>query len=469
MKDSQYNFGMIGLGTMGRNLVNNMASHGFAVAGFDKDPAKVAALKNEAGGNVYGAQSLHDFVSAIARPRTIMLLVPAGQPVDDVVAELKPLLNEEDLIMDCGNSHFIDTDRRIKELVRNKFHFMGVGISGGEEGARKGPSIMPGGNKKVFDRVGPMLAAIAAKVNNEPCTTYLGQGSAGHYVKMVHNGIEYALMQLIAETYQLLKEYGGFTNGELHNAFDGWNKGPLKSFLVEITAEIFTKKDELTSNYLVDMIQDSAGQKGTGIWTSQSALDLQVPVPSIDAAVTARVISANKEQRLKGGALKGPGITSATDKEALLNNLGQALQFSMLIAYAQGMALLQKASAAYNYGYSLSEVAKIWRGGCIIRAEALELIMEAYNQQPGLANLMFGNKVAPILVETQQGARLIIKTAVENGIAAPAMMAGLAYYDGYRKDWLPSNLIQAQRDYFGAHTYKRTDRDGIFHTEWNKN
>jgi len=471
MAEEKYDFGMIGLGTMGRNLVFNMAVHGFSVSGFDQDSKQVDNLENEKGERkVHGTRSPQEFVASLKQPRVIMLLVPAGKIVDAVVAELKPLLSNEDLIMDCGNSHYTDTDVRTAALAKENIHFMGVGISGGEQGARFGPSIMPGGNKSAYDRVAPMLEAVSAKVNgNEPCVTYLGTGSSGHYVKMVHNGIEYGLMQLISETYQLLKEAGGLNNDELHEVYKTWNDGRLQSFLISITADIFNQKDDLTNNRLIDMVLDSAGQMGTGAWTSEDAMALQVPIPVIDAAVTARNLSGLKDVRvIAQQKLKAPESSTKVDRKELISLLEQAMYFSSIVTYAHGMALLQRASKEYNYGLNLSDIAKIWRGGCIIRASVLEQINSAYSQQPDLANLILSNAVAAELAGSQTGIRKLIGIAAEAGIPVPGIMASLAYYDTYRHGWLPANLLQAQRDYFGAHTYKRNDREGVFHSHWNQ-
>lgn len=468
MSTPQYDYGMIGLGTMGRNLVYNMCDHGYSVAGFDKDAAKVDALVNNAEGKkVTGAHTLEDFFAALKSPKVIMLLVPAGAPVDSVIAELRPLLSKDDLVIDCGNSHFTDTDRRIEQLEKEGIHFMGIGISGGEYGARRGPSIMPGGAKEVYNRIAPMLEDISAKVNGEPCVAYLGTGSAGHYVKMVHNGIEYGLMQLIAEAYHLLKECTQLSNDELHNVFSKWNEGRLKSYLVEITADIFARKDDLTDNRLIDMILDASKQNGTGQWTSQSAMDLHLPIPCIDAAVSARDLSALTEQRaLAEKALEWHKVTFMNDDHELADWLENALYFCMIATYAQGMSLLQSASKQYNYGLKLEEIASIWRGGCIIRSVLLEDIFTAYSSEPELANLMVNKEIAHKLQTCQDSFRLAVKTGVETGVPIPAMMASLAYYDGFRRGWLPANLIQAQRDYFGAHTYERNDRKGTFHTQW---
>jgi len=470
MQDKTYDYGMIGLGTMGRNLVYNMCDHGYSVAGFDKDAAKVDALANEAQGrNVFGAHELKDFLDALKAPKVIMLLVPAGKIVDSVVDELKPLLSKEDLVIDCGNSHFTDTDRRIDLLSKENIHFMGTGISGGEFGARNGPSIMPGGSKEVYERVAGMFEAISAKVDGVPCVTWLGPGSAGHYVKMVHNGIEYGLMQLIAEAYQLMKACVTISNDDLHKVFTEWNKGKLRSYLIEITGEIFAQKDELTGNRLIDMILDSSKQNGTGQWTSQSAMDMYVAIPVIDAAVSARDLSGlNKERMEAQEKLVWHAETFKDSANELISWLEQALYFSMIVTYAQGMALLQRASKEFNYDLKLGEVAKIWRGGCIIRSALLEDILKAYAETPDLPNLMVSNELAPQMGFCQDAIRLVVKTAIGVGVPMPCMMATLAYYDGYRSGWLPANLIQAQRDYFGAHTYERTDRKGIFHTQWNQ-
>jgi 6-phosphogluconate dehydrogenase len=470
MTTEEYDYGMIGLGTMGCNLVYNMCDHGYSVAGFDKDVTKVNALTDNAQGKkVFGANDLKDFFAALKSPKVILLLVPAGPIVDSVVDELKPFLSHDDLVMDCGNSHFTDTNRRIRDLEKAHIHFMGVGISGGEEGARHGPSIMPGGSKEAYERVGGMLKDVSAKVNGAPCVTYLGAGSAGHYVKMVHNGIEYALMQTIVEAYHLLKECLNISNDELHKVFSKWNEGRLKSYLIEITADIFAQHDDLTDNRLIDMILDSSKQNGTGQWTTQTAMDLFMPVPAIDAAVSMRDMSALKSERIAAQKkLEWHTVAFKQSDRELIDWLEDALYFSMITAYAQGMALLQRASEKLNYNLKLDDVAAIWRGGCIIRSVLLEDILSAYAADPSLANLMVNSEMALKLQACQDGFRFAVKTAVSTGVPMPAMMASLAYYDSYRSSWLPANLIQAQRDYFGAHTYERTDRKGIFHTQWNQ-
>jgi len=468
MTEQNYDFGMIGLGTMGRNLVFNMNDHGYSVAGFDKDEGQVEKLKKEAGSRkVLSVSNLAGFVKALKVPRVILMLVPAGKVVDAVIAELKPLLSSDDLLMDCGNSHFSDTDRRDQELEKSTIHFMGVGISGGEAGARYGPSIMPGGPKAIYARVAPMLEAISAKVNKEPCVTWLGPGSAGHYVKMVHNGIEYGLMQLISEAYDLLKLAGKMDNDGLHRVFSGWNKGRLQSYLMEITAAIFVQKDTLGSGSLVDMILDSTDQNGTGAWTSQDALNLKVPVPNIDIAVSMRNVSAYKTDREQfQHSFNGPETTFSGDISELADNLEQALYFSMLATYIQGMALLSAASAKYAYHFPMEGIAKIWRGGCIIRAGILDDICSAFSRRPDLTILLSDDAFAGKLMQAQKAIRQVIQTGVRQGIPLPGMMGALAWFDSFRSGWLPANLVQAQRDYFGAHTYKRNDRAGIFHTLW---
>lgn len=468
MDTRTYNFGMIGLGTMGSNLVLNMSDNGFSVAVYDKQPEKIKNLQKEAKeGMVYAAADLSDFLQALATPRNIILLVPAGAPVDSVIDELTPHLGKNDLLIDLGNSHYTDTDRRLAKLQQQGLHFMGMGISGGETGARYGASIMPGGNKDTYERIAPMLKAVAAKAGGEPCVAYMGAGSAGHYVKMVHNGIEYGLMQLIAESYDLLKNVGGLDNEALHLAFSKWNKGQAKSFLLEITAEVVNRKDDLTSAYLIDVILDRAGQKGTGGWTSESALELGVPISVIDAAVTARTISSLKEQREAANAKLTRTVTKPyTNTQSLTNDLEQALQFASIISYSQGLSLLKSAGAAYNYGLNIAEIASIWRAGCIIRAAMLENIKTAYLKQQEPELLITDDYFATQLSNLQQATRRVLVAGIENGIPLPAFTAALAYYDSFSNTNLPANLIQGMRDYFGAHTYKRTDREGVFHTQW---
>lgn len=461
--------GMIGLGVMGRNLVLNMADHGATVIGFDKDSVKVEALRIEAGArSVTGARSLAELVQALPAPRTVMLLIPAGAAVDAALGDLLPLLSPGDLIVDGGNSHFHDTDIRLGALHERGLLFLGVGISGGSEGARHGPSLMPGGPAEAYQRVRPLFEAIAAVVQNEPCVDYLGPGSAGHYVKMVHNGIEYGLMQLIAEAYDLLHRGVGLTNDDLYDVFDGWNQSELNSFLIEITAHIFRQDDTVTGKRLIDVILDEARQKGTGMWTSQEAMALQVPVPTIDMAVATRDLSAFKSERNAAAGLAGemPSPTNGGKIEAGPRELRNALYAAFIITFSQGMALLRRASEAHQYNLDLEAVSRIWRGGCIIRAALLEKFRKAFRARPDLPNLLLDPDLAHEVGERQGDLRIVVRQAASQRIPAPALMASLAYWDGYRSAWLPANLIQAQRDYFGAHTYERIDGKGTFHTVW---
>jgi len=457
-----YDFGMIGLGTMGRNLLLNMADHGFNVTGHDKDPEKVEMLRNE--GGIEGFESLESFIGSLNQPRAVMMLVPAGKIVDAVIDDLLPLLDEGDLIIDGGNSYFQDTDRRFQKLREKNIHFFGIGISGGEEGARNGPSMMPGGDKKAYEVVQNIFEAVAAKVNDEPCVTYLGPGACGHFVKMVHNGIEYGIMQLLSEIYSLMKGHMGLGADEIHDAFRTWNNGRLNSFLVEITADIFRKKDELTDNMLIDMINDQARSKGTGKWTSQQAMDLQVPVPTIDMAVAMRDLS--KYKTLRKSASKKYRDPVAGDDAVGLEDLENALFFATVLSYAQGMHMLQRASIEYDYNLDMGAIARIWRGGCIIRAELLQPISEAFKNNPELEHLILDDAIADMLQGAEKGFRKVMSVATLAGISTPALSASLAYFDMIRKGNMPSNLIQAQRDYFGAHTYERNDREGVFHTDW---
>ncbi len=460
--------GMVGLGVMGRNFVLNMADHGFSVAGLDKDAAKVAALHTEAEQrDVRGAADIKEFVALLRHPRAIMMLVPAGAPVDSVIADLLPHLEKGDLIVDAGNSHFSDTDARTLQLTAKGIQFLGVGVSGGAEGARHGPSIMPGGTKEAYERVRPVFEAAAAQINGEPCVTLLGPGSAGHYVKMVHNGIEYGLMQLLAETYDLMKRGLGLSDDELHEFYAGWNQGELAGYLVEITGDIFSKRDKKTGRRLVDEVLDVARQNGTGKWTSESALDLQVPVPTIDAGVAMRNLSTLAGERATASAaLPRPARPFAGDSKIFLEQLRGGLFAATIIAYAQGMALLKTASDKYAYGLDLSAVARIWRGGCIIRSAALDHFREAYRIQPTLPNLLLDPEIGKTVMAHQEDLRVVVATAAQLGLPAPGLMSALGYLDAYRSAWLPANLIQAQRDYFGAHTYERIDAKGTFHSEW---
>lgn len=471
MAEQAFDFGMIGLGVMGRNFLLNMADHGFKVTGFDLDNQKTSALESSATANtvVKGVNTLKEMTDSLAKPRKIMMLVPAGKPVDSVIESLLPLVEKGDIIIDGGNSHYTDTLRRIKYLEEKGIHFIGMGVSGGEQGARTGPSIMPGGDPDAYPHVRPMLEAVAAKVKNEPCVAHLGKGAAGHYVKMVHNGIEYAIMQLISEAYDLLHHGLGLTNDELHNVFDSWNKGENQSFLIEITAEIFLQKDDKTNNRLVDMILDKAGAKGTGKWTSEDALELGVPIPTIDMAVAIRNISSLRDERVQASNLYVSSNGSVkVDKEQFIQQVGNALFFGTIISYAQGLTLLYRASTELDMQIPMPKVVSVWRGGCIIRSSLLELFTKAYEQNQQLSNLLLDNNVVQLLLKKEKDTRSVIVAAVQKGIPAAALMTALSYFDAYRSKNLPTNLVQAQRDFFGAHTYQRTDVQGTFHTEWGK-
>ncbi len=470
MKQTQYDFGMIGLGVMGRNFLLNIADHGFSVLGYDKDPEKGKALEKEATADrkVKGTATLEEFIDLLEKPRKFMLLVPAGAPVDAVIEEVLPHLEKGDVIIDGGNSYFADTDRRAEALEAKGINYLGIGVSGGEKGARFGPSLMPGGQKEAYEKVKPIFEAAAAKVNGQPCVTYLGPKSAGNYVKMVHNGIEYGMMQLISEAYDLMKRGLGLGNDQLHQIFARWNQGELQSFLIEITAAIFAQKDDRIEGILVDSILDKAKQKGTGKWTSQHAFDLGIPLSVIDTAVTMRYLSALKDERVKAAEkFLAAKNTFTEDKDKFIQQLENALYFGFIMAYAQGMALLKAASDEMNYNLNLSDVARIWRGGCIIRSGLLEPIRAAYASQPALSNLLMDDYFSKEISTREADMRSVVKFAVENGIPAATLMASLAYFDAYRSKRLPSNLIQAQRDNFGAHTYERIDVEGIFHTQWN--
>lgn len=461
-------FGMVGLGTMGRNFALNVADHGFEVCGYDRDEIQRSRLMQEALGKpVATATSSQELVQKLETPRIIMLLVPAGKIVDAVVDKLVPLLSKGDILIDGGNSHYTDTERRFKALQNSGIHFIGMGVSGGEEGARKGPSMMPGGDPESYRLVRDILEAVAAKApDGEPCVGYMGNSSAGHYVKMVHNGIEYAMMQMISEVYGLLKA-NGYSNAELHQVFDEWNHSELQSFLVEITAQIFLQKDPDTGNDLVDMILDKAKQKGTGLWTSESALELNVPTPTIDISVAMRYMSSLKEERVRLSKFydhrKPCGeVTKDQLKECCKN----ALDFGFILAYAQGIELLESASANYKYGIDIKSVLKIWRAGCIIRSALLGDLYKAHSDEPGLENIIASKVFVPVLREKRAAVANLIRTAMNCGIPVAAFSSVLNYLDAYTSEHLPANLIQAQRDYFGAHTYERIDKGGSFHTNW---
>jgi 6-phosphogluconate dehydrogenase len=470
MSDTKYDFGMIGLGTMGRNLLLNMGDHGVKGAGFDKDASKGQQLeKEDQHSNLKGFSEVEPFIQSLNTPRAIMMLVPAGKIVDEVIAELLPLLDQGDILIDGGNSHFTDTNRRVDELEAKGFHFFGMGVSGGEEGARRGPSMMPGGDKDAYNVMKPILESIAAKVDGDPCVTYIGPGASGHFVKMVHNGIEYGLMQLIAEAYEIMKNGLKMDNAAIGEVFTLWNDGRLKSFLIEITRDIFAYNAPGTDHLLIDDIKDEAKAKGTGKWTSQVAMDLQAPIPTIDTAVSMRDLSKYKQLRIDAAAVYSKDEPQLdVDTKDFLVALEQAFYFSMIITYAQGMHLLANASAEYKYDLKLDEIAKIWRGGCIIRSLFLNDIYSAYQNNPKLAHLLLDKNVEQLVSESVKGARTVLSASISAGIAAPAFAASLSYFDNFRNKRMPSNLTQAQRDYFGAHTYELIGKEGVFHTQWTK-
>ncbi len=466
------NFGIVGLGVMGHNLALNMERNGFPVAGYDLDAAKMEAFLAGpgAGKQILGVDSPAALMAALEKPRRVLLMVPAGAPVDSAIAHLKPHLEAGDILMDGGNSFFLDTERRNQELEAEGFNYIGTGVSGGEEGALWGPAIMPGGQRPAWEAVAPILRAIAAKAEDgQPCVDYMGPRGAGHYVKMVHNGIEYGDMQLIAETYDLLHRGAGISNTELAGIFSEWDGGELQSYLIEITANILRRLDENSGEALVDFILDEAAQKGTGKWTSQNALDIGAPIPTINAAVESRILSSLKSERVAASKIiRGPQPNYAGNRQKLIAAARDALYASKITSYAQGLGLLRIASDEYKYSLDMGAIAKIWRAGCIIRANLLSDIMEAYRRDPNLINLLLDDAFR-LAVESRQDAwRLAVQTAVGMGIPVLALGASLAYFDAYRSERLPANLTQAQRDYFGAHTYRRIDREGTFHTEWQK-
>ncbi len=463
-------FGLIGLAVMGENLALNIERNGFPITVYNRTPEKTEAFMAQRahGKQVKATYTIEDFVASLERPRKIMIMVKAGAPVDAVIDQLKPLLEPGDIIIDGGNSFHEDTARRTRELTAQNLDFVGMGVSGGEEGALNGPSLMPGGTTAAYENLEPILTKIAAQVDDGPCVTHIGPGGAGHFVKMVHNGIEYGDMQLIAEAYDLLKNALGLDHTQLHEVFDEWNNTEeLNSYLIEITADIFNYLDPDTGLPLVEVILDAAGQKGTGRWTVAAAFDLAVPIPTMTAAVNARVVSFYKQERVAASKiLTGPTGKYAGDRTAFINKIRDALYCSKICSYAQGMALLSAASKAYHYDLNLSECARIWKGGCIIRAAFLDKIKYAFNQDPQLPNLLIAPEFKQSILDKQTAWREVIVEAAKLGIPIPAFSTSLGYFDSYRREQLPQNLTQAQRDYFGAHTYERTDKPGVFHTEW---
>lgn len=477
-------FGLIGLAVMGENLALNVESRGYKVAVYNRTTSKVDDLLagRAKGKNFVGTHSIEEFVKAVKRPRKLMMLVKAGAPVDDLIQQLLPFCEPGDILIDGGNEYYLNTERRTKEVEAAGLLYVGCGVSGGEEGALKGPSLMPGGSKDAWPHLKQLLQSIAAKVgpnHDIPCCEWLGSGGAGNYVKMVHNGIEYGDMQLICEAYQLLHELGGLSNDELYDVFDDWNRGDLQSYLIEITRDIFSVKDDQGgSGYLVDKILDVAGAKGTGKWMSQLALDLGVPSTLVTTAVFARGLSAQKSARTRASkSLTGPSASSNPQLQAIAKSLTsdraefveavrQALYASKIVSYAQGFVQLQAASAEHNWGLDYGAAALLWRGGCIIRAKFLDRIKAAFDADPNLENLLLDKFFEKAVENAQEKWRKVVAVASVMGVPVPAFSAALCYYDGYRLERLPANLLQAQRDYFGAHTYQRTDKEGTFHSEW---
>lgn len=469
--EASFDFGMIGIGVMGSNLLLNMADNGYAVIGFDLKQERADKLEAAArpGTTVKGTTDITQMVAALKKPRKIMMLVPAGKPVDDVIANWLPHLEKDDILIDGGNSYYKDTNKRIHYLQDKGIHFFGMGVSGGEAGARFGPSMMPGGDKEAYQYLKPILEAIAAKADGVPCVAYMGNNAAGHYVKMVHNGIEYAMMQMISEAYDLLHRGGGLSNQELHSIFSEWNKDQLQSFLIEITAEIFKTGDNETKNpndFLIDKILDQAGSKGTGKWTSQEAMDLPVAIPTIDMAVSMRDLSVYKEQRTKAAQLFQQQIVTHEANTGFISDLENALAFCFVMAYTQGLSMLAKASDELAMNIPLPSVIQVWKSGCIIRSALLGNFTEAFKRDPKLPNLLLDTDIATLVKSREESTRRVVAAAVQSKIPVAGLSSALAYYDAYLSERLPTNLIQAQRDYFGAHTYQRIDKEGVFHTEW---
>jgi 6-phosphogluconate dehydrogenase len=469
---SDYDIGLIGLAVMGENLVLNMEDHGYSVAVFNRTTSKVDNFVQgrAQGKNIKGCYSIGELVQSLKRPRKVMLLVKAGAPVDEFIDMIMPYLEEGDIIIDGGNSHFPDSIRRTKYVEEKGYLFIGTGVSGGEEGALRGPSIMPGGSKDSWPHVEPIFKAIAAKVEDgSPCCEWVGNDGAGHFVKMVHNGIEYGDMQMICESYWIMKNVQGMTTEEMEPVFTEWNEGELDSYLIEITRDIMGKKDDDTGKAMLDVILDTAGQKGTGKWTSQAALDLGIPAQTVAEAVFARAMSAIKEERVEASkSLNGPQPNFSGDKKEFIAKIQRALYASKICSYAQGYQLMRAAAEEYKWDLKFGDIALMWREGCIIRAQFLGRIKEAFDKNPDLQNLLLDDYFKKVIEANQSAWREVVATAVTNGIPVPAFSSALAYYDGYRSAVLPANLLQAQRDYFGAHTYERVDkpRGEFFHTNW---
>ncbi len=459
--------GVFGLGVMGRNLALNMTDKGFAVAAYNRTDSVTRdfASRLTSTQRVQPCFSPEEFVASLARPRKIMIMVKAGRAIDAVIDELKRILEPGDVLIDGGNSHHEDTERREKSLAVKGISFLGIGISGGEFGARTGPSIMPGGDREAYESVRRIFEAIAARVDGRPCVAYLGRGAAGHYTKMVHNGIEYGVMQLIADTYSLMKLVLGLSNDELATTYGDWNEGELESYLVEITSNIFKRRDEKTGSHLIDVVRGEAGQLGTGMWSSQSAMELRAPTPNVDVAVAMRNLSnLEEERRLATMLLRTGGEPQACRLD--VEDVRDALYASMLATYAQGFCQLRIASVALDFGFRLEDIAFVWSGGCIIRSRLLTQIQSAFRRKPEMPNVLLDSRISKVIVERRGSLARAVRAGISSGVAVPGLMAALSYLDSYRSKWHPTNLIQAQRDYFGAHTYRRIDEDGIFHTDW---
>ncbi len=462
--------GIIGLGIMGRNLALNAERNGFSVVGFDVDGTKLKQVASQtAGKRVILVGSLQELVAALERPRRIWMMVPAGGPVDAVLRDLEPYLERDDIIIDGGNSHYKDTERRVRDSENSGLRFFGLGVSGGEEGALHGPCLMPGGHEESYRRLEPLLTKMAAQVSEGPCCVYIGPGGAGHYVKMVHNGIEYGIMQLICEAYDILKNVLGLATFEIRDIFAEWNGGDLNSFLLEISTVVLGKADPETRQPLVELVLDTAEQKGTGKWTVQDAMDLGVAVPTLTASVEARILSGAKQERVVASQiLQGPTRKFSGDKKTFVSRLREAVTISAIACYAQGFAQLQAASREYKYNLKQAEIAQIWKGGCIIRAQLLNPIQSAFRAKLELENLMLDPSFSRLINDTCDSLREVVNTTTNLGTPCLAFSTSLGYIDSYRQKRLPANLLQAQRDYFGAHTYRRIDKEGVFHTEWNQ-